>query len=433
MLSDVPLGLLVAALFVLVVLSACFSGTETAMMALNRYRLRHLAKHAHGGARRAHALLKRPDRLIGLILLGNNLVNFLAVSVATLIAIRLMGDVGLALVPFVLTPVILVFAEVAPKTLAALHPERIAFPASYVLAPLLRLLYPAIAAINWLANGLLRLFSVRIDAVDEQQLSTEELRTVLNEASSLIPRRHQQMLVGILDLEKETVDDIMVPRNEINGIDLEDSIDDIVETLTHSLHTRLPLYRGDINNIEGIFHLRRFTRLWEHEELEVRMLLDNSDEAYFVPAGTPLHTQLRNFQQQQQRIGLVVNEYGDIEGLVTLEDVLEEIVGEFTTDPAMTSTDVHPQADGTYLIDGAANIRQLNRTMAWELPTEGPRTLNGLLLEHLEAIPESGTSLLIAGYPIEIVQSTGNAVKTARIKPAMRRATGAGGRAGHSL
>ena len=425
--SDVPLGALVAALLLLVVLSACFSGTETAMMALNRYRLRHLARNTHGGALRAHTLLKRPDRLIGLILFGNNLVNFLAVSVATLIAIRLMGEVGLALVPFVLTPIILVFAEVAPKTLAALHPERIAFPAAYVLTPLLRLLSPVVATINWLANGLLRAFSVRTDSADEQPLSTEELRTVVNEASSLIPRRHQQMLVSILDLEKETVDDIMVPRNEINGIDLDDPVEDIVENLTRSLHTRLPLYRGDVNNIEGIFHLRRFAKLRGHERLEVQSLIDSADEAYFVPSGTPLHTQLRNFQQQQQRIGLVVDEYGDIEGLVTLEDVLEEIVGEFTTDPAMTSTDVHPQADGTYLIDGAASVRQLNRSMAWELPTDGPRTLNGLLLEHLEAIPEPGTSLLIAGYPIEIVQSTGNAVKTARIKPAMRRRADTGG------
>ena len=394
------------------------------MMALNRYRLRHLARHRHGGAMRAHTLLKRPDRLIGLILFGNNLVNFLAVSVASLIAIRLVGELGLALVPFVLTPIILVFAEVAPKTLAALHPERVAFPAAYALAPLLRVFHPVIAAINGLANGLLRVFSVRTDSVDEQQLSTEELRTVVNEASSLIPRRHQQMLVGILDLENASVNDIMVPRNEIVGIDLEDPIEDIVEGLAHTLHTRLPLYRGDIDSVEGVFHLKRFARLWEHEELDVKMLTDNADEIYFVPAGTPLHTQLRNFQQRQERIGLVVDEYGDVQGLVTLEDVLEEIVGDFTTDPAMTGTDVHPQADGTYLIDGAANLRQLNRTMAWELPTQGPRTLNGLVLEHLEAIPEPGTSLLIAGYPIEIVQSTENSVKTARIKPAMRRSPG---------
>ena len=394
------------------------------MMALNRYRLRHLARHRHGGAMRAHTLLKRPDRLIGLILFGNNLVNFLAVSVASLIAIRLVGELGLALVPFVLTPIILVFAEVAPKTLAALHPERVAFPAAYALAPLLRVFHPVIAAINGLANGLLRVFSVRTDSVDEQQLSTEELRTVVNEASSLIPRRHQQMLVGILDLENASVNDIMVPRNEIVGIDLEDPIEDIVEGLAHTLHTRLPLYRGDIDSVEGVFHLKRFAKLWEHEELDVKMLADNADEIYFVPAGTPLHTQLRNFQQRQERIGLVVDEYGDVQGLVTLEDVLEEIVGDFTTDPAMTGTDVHPQADGTYLIDGAANLRQLNRTMAWELPTQGPRTLNGLVLEHLEAIPEPGTSLLIAGYPIEIVQSTENSVKTARIKPAMRRSPG---------
>ena len=394
------------------------------MMALNRYRLRHLARHRHGGAMRAHTLLKRPDRLIGLILFGNNLVNFLAVSVASLIAIRLVGELGLALVPFVLTPIILVFAEVAPKTLAALHPERVAFPAAYALAPLLRVFHPVIAAINGLANGLLRMFSVRTDSVDEQQLSTEELRTVVNEASSLIPRRHQQMLVGILDLENASVNDIMVPRNEIIGIDLEDPIEDIVEGLARTLHTRLPLYRGDIDSVEGVFHLRRFAKLWEHEELDVKMLTDNADETYFVPAGTPLHTQLRNFQQRQERIGLVVDEYGDVQGLVTLEDVLEEIVGDFTTDPAMTGSDVHPQADGTYLIDGAANLRQLNRTMAWELPTRGPRTLNGLLLEHLEAIPEPGTSLLVAGYPIEIVQSTENSVKTARIKPAMRRPPG---------
>ena len=390
------------------------------MMALNRYRLRHLARHRHRGAIRAKALLERPDRLIGLILFGNNLVNFLAVSVATLIAIRLVGDLGLALVPFVLTPIILIFAEVAPKTLAALHPERIAFPAAYVLTPLMKLLLPVVAAINWLANGVLRVFNVRPDQVDSQQLSTDELRTVVNEAALMIPRRHQQMLVSILDLENVTVDDIMVPRNEVNGIDLDEPIDDIIESMVHSMHTRLPMYRGDIDNVVGIFHLRKFTRLWEYDELSAEQLIDSADEPYFVPAGTPLHTQLRNFQTRQERIGLVVDEYGDIDGLVTLEDLLEEIVGEFTTDPALHSTDVHPQADGTYLVDGTTNIRDLNRVMGWELPIGGPKTVNGLVLEYLETIPEAGTSLLVAGYPIEIVQSTSNAVKTARIKPQMR-------------
>jgi len=332
-----------------------------------------------------------------------------------------MGQPGLALAPFLLTVVILVFAEVAPKTLAALHPERVAFPAAMVLKPLLRISYPVVAAINWLANGVLRLFRVFPTDMDSQQLSTEELRTVVNEAGTLISGKYQSMLVSILDLEKVTVDDIMVPRNEISGIDIEDDMDDIVDLLVHSQHTRLPLYRGDIDNVLGVLHLRKVLQPLEHSALDKDWLLENASEPYFVPLGTPLNTQLRNFQRQRQRIGLVVDEYGDVDGLVTLEDLLEEIVGEFTTDPADQSPDVHPQDDGTYLIDGAANVRELNRAMRWELPTDGPKTLNGLVLEYLESIPEPGTSLLIARYPVEIVQVSGNAVKTARIKPDLRR------------
>jgi len=420
-LSDVPLGVLFAALIVLILLSAFFSGSETGMMALNRYRLRHLAKGPHKGAKRAAELLERPDRLIGLILFGNNFVNIVAGMLAAFIAWRIMGDPGLALAPFALTVVILVFAEVAPKTLAALHPERVAFPAATVLKPLLKFFYPVVAAINWLANGVLRLLRVFPSDVDSQQLSTDELRTVVNEAGTLISHKYQSMLVSILDLEKVTVDDIMVPRSEINGIDIEDEMDDIIELLVHSQHTRLPLYRGDIDNVLGVLHLRKVLQPLEHTELDKDWLLENASEPYFVPLGTPLNTQLRNFQRQRQRIGLVVDEYGDVDGLVTLEDLLEEIVGEFTTDPADHSPDVHPQDDGTYLIDGGANLRELNRGMRWELPTDGPKTLNGLVLEYLESIPEPGTSLLIARYPVEIVQVSGNAVKTARIKPAMRR------------
>ena len=419
--SDVPLGVLFAALIVLILLSAFFSGSETGMMALNRYRLRHLAKGPHKGAKRAAELLERPDRLIGLILFGNNFVNIVAGMLAAFIAWRIMGDPGLALAPFALTVVILVFAEVAPKTLAALHPERVAFPAATVLKPLLKFFYPVVAAINWLANGVLRLLRVFPSDVDSQQLSTDELRTVVNEAGTLISHKYQSMLVSILDLEKVTVDDIMVPRSEINGIDIEDEMDDIIELLVHSQHTRLPLYRGDIDNVLGVLHLRKVLQPLEHTELDKDWLLENASEPYFVPLGTPLNTQLRNFQRQRQRIGLVVDEYGDVDGLVTLEDLLEEIVGEFTTDPADHSPDVHPQDDGTYLIDGGANLRELNRGMRWELPTDGPKTLNGLVLEYLESIPEPGTSLLIARYPVEIVQVSGNAVKTARIKPAMRR------------
>ncbi|MCP5149537.1 MAG: HlyC/CorC family transporter [Ectothiorhodospiraceae bacterium] len=419
--NDVPIGVLFVVLVVLIGLSAFFSGSETGMMALNRYRLRHLARQGQLGAVRASKLLERPDRLIGLILLGNNLVNNLAVVVATVIALRLAGEAGLAVAPFALTLVLLVFAEVAPKTVAALHPERVAFPASGVLAPLLRACYPLVAGVNLLANGLLRLFGIRPEDVDAHQVSSEELRTVVNEAGAMISSRHRRMLLSILDLERVSVDDIMVPRNEINAIDLEDPIEDLVEQLTHSLHTRLPVYRGDINNVVGLLHMRRLVTRMHRDKLTKTLIETCCEEPYFVPAGTPLHTQLRNFQRQQQRVGLVVDEYGEIEGLVTIEDLLEEIVGEFTTDPADLMADVHPQSDGTFLIDGSANVRELNRTMKWELPTDGPKTVNGLVLEYLESIPEPGTSLLIAGYPVEIVQTASNAVKTARIKPSQRR------------
>jgi len=420
-LSEVPLGVLFGALIVLILLSAFFSGSETGMMALNRYRLRHLAKGKHVGAKRAAELLERPDRLIGLILIGNNFINIVASMLAALIAWRMLGEPGLALAPFVLTVVILVFAEVAPKTLAALHPERIAFPAAIVLRPLLKLFYPVVATINWLANGVLRLLRLTPEDVDSHQLSTDELRTVVNEAGALISHKYQSMLVSILDLEKVTVDDIMVPRQEISGIDIEDDIEEIIDQLIHSQHAKLPLYRGDIGDVLGVVQLRKVIEPLEHEELTKDWLLENANEPYFVPAGTPLNTQMSNFQRQRQRIALVVDEYGDVDGLVTLEDLLEEIVGEFTTDPADHSPDVHPQDDGTYLIDGGANVRDLNRSMRWDLPTDGPKTLNGLVLEYLESIPEPGTSLLIAGYPVEIVQTASNAVRTARIKPAMRR------------
>ena len=418
--SDVPLGILIAALVVLIILSACFSGSETGMMALNRYRLRHLAGSGHRGARRASRLLERPDRLIGLILLGNNFVNIAASSLATVIALRLLGEAGIALAAGLLTLVILVFAEVAPKTYAALHPERVAFPAAHVLTALLGVFQPLVVAVNWMANGVLRLLRLSPSGVDRDSLSREELRTVVAEAGALIPRRHRQMLMSILDLEKVTVDDIMIPRQEINAIDLDDPPSEILEQIMHTQHTRIPLYRGDINEIEGILHLRRVVAPPREEGL-AEYLRTQASEPYFIPAGTALSVQLLNFQRAHQRIGLIVDEYGEIEGLATLEDLLEEIVGQFTTDPTDHSSEVHPQTDGTYLVDGSANIRELNRAMHWELPTEGPKTMNGLIIEHLGAIPEPGTSLMITGYPIEIMQTTGNAVRTARINPSLRR------------
>lgn len=419
--TELSLTALGSILGVLILLSGCFSASETAMMSLNRYRLRHLAKDGHPGAVRASRLLERPDRLIGLILLGNNFVNILASSIATLIALRLWGEAGIAIATGLLTIVILIFAEVAPKTMAALHPERIAFPASAVLGPLLKIIYPLVWAVNAVANSLLRMFGVKEYSGNSEHLSSDELRTVVNEAGALIPDRHQKMLLSILDLEKVTVEDIMIPRNEIIGLDLEDDDQTILNQLTHAQHTRLPVYSGSIENVQGFVHARNALHLLAAEEFSKEALIGITRKGYFVPEGTPLNTQLLNFQREKRRIAFVVDEYGDILGLVTLEGILEEIVGEFTTDIATASPDIHPQPDGTYLVDGAAYIREINRAMHWHLPTDGPKTFNGMIIEYLESIPEAGTSVRIAGYPIDIVQTTGSAIKTIRIHPALHR------------
>ncbi|MBR9814671.1 HlyC/CorC family transporter [bacterium] len=416
--DDIPLSLLFGTLVVLIALSAFFSSSETALMTINRYRLRHMANSGHRAARLASTLLERPDRLIGVILLGNNFVNIMASSIATIIGLRLFGEAGLALAMGVLTLVILIFAEVTPKTMAALHPERIAFPASYVYWVLLRVLYPFVWMVNLLSNGVLRLLGVTPEDAAEHSLSSEELRTVVAETGAMIPQRHQRMLLSILDLEKATVEDIMVPRNEIVGIDLEDREDTILHALRNSQHTRLPVFEGAIDELHGIVHLRRLIDLTaEHAPLDKDKLRELAREPYFIPEGTPLNQQLLNFQNQKRRIGFVVDEYGDIQGLVTLEDILEEIVGEFTTDPATRMRNVFLDADGSYLVDGTANVRTLNRTMGWKLPTNGPRTLNGLILEALEYIPTPGTELQLNQYALEVTKTQANAVKTVRVRP----------------
>lgn len=418
--SDVPLSFLIGALIVLILLSAGFSASETGIMTLNRYRLRHLAKSGHRGARRALRLLKRPDRLIGLILLGNNFVNIAASSVATLIALRLGGEGYIAAATFLLTFVILIFSEVAPKTLAALHPERIAFPASAVLALLMRLLYPLVVGVNSMANAVLRLFGVDLDA-GTHSISREELRTIVNEAGTMIPHRHQKMLVNILDLDKVTVEDIMVPRADIVGIDLEDTVEDIASQLSSTQYTRLPVFRGSIEQVEGIVHVRRLLPLILADDFSKEQLIARMREPYFIPEGTPLHTQLLNFQRNRRRIGLVVDEYGDILGLTTVEDILEEIVGDFTSDPLTQAKDIQALPDGSFMVEGSTSVRELNRVLDWNLPTDGPKTLNGVILEQLEAIPEAGVSLKIAGMPVTILQTSGYKVKTAQVLPAYRR------------
>jgi len=362
-------------------------------------------------------LLENPDKLIGLILLGNNFVNVLASSITTIIALRLGGEAAIAIGAGLLTFVLLIFSEVAPKTVAALYPEKIAFPASFVYVPLLKLLYPIVWLVNIFANSLLKVFGITLDNENSEHLSSEELRTVVHEAGTLIPKRHQKMLISILDLEKVTVEDIMIPRNEITGIDLNDEMTQIVDQLQHSQHTRLPVFRDNINEVEGFLHVRSVLHLLAQDRFTMDDLMNSVREAYFVPETTPLNTQLLNFQEKERRIGLVVDEYGDVQGLVTLEDILEEIVGEFTSEAATTIKDIHPQKDGSYLVDGSANIRDLNRVMKWNLPVDGPKTFNGLITEQLESIPEQGISVKIAGHPIEIVQTQGNTVKTARMLP----------------
>ena len=404
---------------VLLILAAFFAGSETALMSLNRYRLRHRAKAGNRGARLAEALLAHPDRLIGLILLLSTIVNVAAPMLVGVIALRLGGNFLLAFGAVILTLVLLIFCEVAPKTFGALHPERLALPAAYVYTPLLWILYPFVWATNLLANGVLRLFGVSREQASNS-LSTEELRTVVAEAGAMIPQRHQQMLVSILDLEKATVEDIMVPRVEIVGIDVEDPWENILEQLRQSQHTRLPVYEGDIDRIIGVLHMKRVVHELARGRLDHDTLVEaaGARDAYYVPSGTPLNTQLLNFQRDKRRMAFVVDEYGDIQGLVTLEDILEEIVGEFTTDPAtMMHKDLHREADGSFVANAATTIRALNRSMRWNLPTDGPKTLNGLIVEFLETIPEPGTTLKLADYMLEVLQTGDNAIKTVRIRP----------------
>jgi len=383
------------------------------MMSLNRYRLRHLAKNGHRGAARANKLLQRPDQLIGVILIGNNFVNIFASSIATIIAIRYWGNAGIAIATTLLTIVILIFAEVTPKTLAANYPEKIAFPASFALIPLLKISYPFVWVVNLLSNSLLRVFGIHENGPVSDHLSREELRTLVHESGARLPKRHRQMLLSILDLEKVTVEDIMIPRSDVNGINIEDDIDEIVDQLKAAQHTRLPVFRGDINNIIGILHLRNAAKFLTQADTNKAMILQSCRDPYFIPEGTPLHTQLFNFQKEKRRIGVVVDEYGDIQGLATLEDILEEIVGEFTTDIAATSPDITPLEGNSFLIDGSASIRTINKILGWKLPTNGPKTLNGLIMEALEAIPEYPTCLKLHGYHVEIKQVKDNVVKAA--------------------
>lgn len=424
--DGVSLNLLIGVLVGLICLSAFFSSSETSMLSLNRYRLRHLVKKRHKGAMRASQLLRRPDRLIGVILIGNNLVNIFATIVAGVITTRLFGEwATVAVLPFVLTIVILIFAEVTPKSVAAVYPERIAFVASMVLKPLLWALYPVVWVVNHISNGIAALFGLNTSGAKlTDHLHPEELRTVVDEAGDLIPDQHQGMLLNVLDLEKATVEDIMVPRNEVVGIDLEDDIPTILELIRHSEYTRLPVYEGDINNVVGVLHLRNAARFLTGDDRAVtrEAIRQYSTAPYFVPESTPLHTQLLNFQKEGQRYALVVDEYGDIQGIATLVDLLEEIVGDFAADEGEdTDQEITELTDGWYLIDASASVRDINRRLAWRLRTDGPKTLNGIIVEYLERIPDAPVCFEIDNYRFDVTKLSETRIEETRVREKRRR------------
>lgn len=417
--SDIQTGWLFFFLLIFFLLSAFFSGTETALMALNRYKLKHLAKK-NKGARLAMKLLEKPDRLIGVILLGNNLVNILITQLATFIGFRLGGNTGIAISTGVLTLLLLVFAEITPKTIAALKAEKIALPAAFVYIILLKVAYPLVWLINLFSNSLVRLVGVDPKTNTLQSLNHEELKSVVHEAGGLIPESHQDMLLRVLDMESITVDDIMIPRTEISGIDLEDDWNDIEEQILRSNFTRMIVYRGGINNVQGFLHLRRLLPLFHDNKMERKHFENAIVPPYFTPEGIPLTQQLINFQETKRRMALVVDEYGDVQGLVTIEDILEEIVGQFSSSPANFDYDVRVHEDGTTWVDGAMHIREVNRKLKINLPTNGPKTINGLVTEHLGHIPSPGTSIMINGYPMEVRKTLNNAVKTLIIYPQIK-------------
>lgn len=389
------------------------------MMAINRYRLKHLVESGHRPAILIDKLLKHPDRLLGIILLGNNAVNVAASSISMLIVLHFLGkDAAVAatgITALVLTIVLLIFAEVTPKTLAASYPERVAFPAAFILYWLLRILYPFVWVVNLVSNQILRIFGVRAQS-NSNALSSDELRVAVLEAGRLIPESHQTMLLNILDLEKMTVEDVMIPRPQIVGIDIDGDWDDILKQVSSSRYTRLPVYKGSLDKIIGTVHMRKVLNLIRKGKLSKDIFEKIVSEPYFIPEGTVLTTQLLNFRAVKRQHGLVVDEYGDIQGLVTLEEILEEIVGDFTSQTTSLNEAFQKTGENTYIIKGNANLRDLNKQLKWNLPTKDSRTLNGLIVEYLEDIPAPGTSLRIGDYLVEIIRARGATVQTAKVQ-----------------
>ena len=411
--NEIPLWILLASIAFLVLMSAFFSGSETSMMAINRYRLKHLVKEKNKSAKRVSKLLEKTDRLLGVILIGNNFTHTLSTALATVVAIRIWSDNAVLAVTVFMTIIMIIFAEVMPKTIAALKPESIAFPSSYLLKPLSKILSPLITLVSFVSNNVTKLIGIDLDNANKDELKPEELRTLLQ--TSGVPKRQEEMLMGIFDMDNLSVNDVMIPKNEIIGIDLNDEIEDIVKQLQEIDFTYIPCYTDTIDNIQGFLSLNKKAEFLGSEAKSIRSLKDELREPLFVPENTPLYKQLANFQSSGRRVGLIVDEYGDIEGIITLRSILEIIVGEITTE-SIEKMDIMPQADGSYLVDGSMMIRELNRRLKWELPTEGPKTLSGLILEEIQTIPDTNVGLSIENYRIETVLIKDNVIKLAKVE-----------------
>ena len=411
--NEIPLWILLASIAFLVLMSAFFSGSETSMMAINRYRLKHLVKEKNKSAKRVSRLLEKTDRLLGVILIGNNFTHTLSTALATVVAIRIWSDNAVLAVTVFMTIIMIIFAEVMPKTIAALKPESIAFPSSYLLKPLSKILSPLITLVSFISNNVTKLMGIDLDNANKDELKPEELRTLLQ--TSGVPKRQEEMLMGIFDMDNLSVNDVMIPKNEIVGIDLNDEIKDIVKQLQEIDFTYVPCYEDTIDNIQGFLSLNKKAEFLGNETKSVRSLKDELREPLFVPENTPLYKQLANFQSSGRRVGLIVDEYGDIEGIITLRSILEIIVGEITTE-SIERMDIMPQADGSYLVDGSMMIREVNRRLEWELPTEGPKTLSGLILEEIQTIPDTNVGLSIENYRIETVLIKENVIKLAKVE-----------------
>ena len=413
--DSISTEILIIVLVILFLLSAFFSGSETALMSINKYKMRHQAKLNNKGAKAAKKLLENPDKVIGVILLGNNLTNILITQIATLISLRLYGDIGLAIATGLLTIFILIFAELTPKTIGEMHSEKIAYSSSLLFKPMLIILYPLVFLINFIANSIIKFMGLK-DNTSKSSLTSDELKTVLSESSIKFPKPHLKMLESIIDLEKATVEDIMIPRSDIYGIDIGDDIATVVNNFKSTPYTRIPVYEDNIENLLGLIHIKNIAPMLASnsiDEIEIKKLIK---KPYYIVSGTSLYSQLLNFQKEKRRIGFIVDEYGNIQGLVTLEDILEEIVGDFTSDPADSEEIIPTDNENIFIIDGGAHIREINQILSINLNAKSAKTINGFILEHIENLPRINDTINIQGHTFKIIENLDNAVKTVHLE-----------------